>query len=61
MALDNTTPVADPISMLRDLLTGSAPSQATLDALLPFELLRGQPMDLNRPFGDGLDNDGMVL
>ncbi len=26
--------------------------------MLPYELARGQRFDLNRPFGDGIDNDG---
>ncbi len=26
--------------------------------MLPYEIARGQRFDLNRPFGDGLDNDG---
>ena len=40
-----------------DGITNERDIEFELAAMIPFELRRGLKMDLNRPFGDGIDND----
>ena len=40
-----------------DAVTALAEAEKILPRLLPFELRHGQRMDLNRPFGNGVDSD----
>ena len=45
---------------IRSLYTQSALAVpvTTLDAVMPFEFAHNEKFNINRPFGDGLDNDG---
>ena len=43
------TPITDPDNLGFDF---------DIAMMLPYELARGQRFDLNRPFGDGIDDDG---
>lgn len=41
--------------------TGAAATPIQIEAMLPFEFWRGEKMDVNRPWGNGLDDDGSGL
>ncbi len=54
----DTTAVCVPLDLLNPLLDLSDQSDDARPSLISWDLQMGVRMDVNRPFGDGLDNDG---
>ncbi|MEM7311603.1 MAG: hypothetical protein AAF497_00490 [Planctomycetota bacterium] len=54
----NSHPFIDPTSATAGDMSKRDTDVRKMQQMFPFELLQGQKMDINRPFGDGGDNDG---